>query len=354
LYDAWNFREPSNGVTNLRGFDDRHASFTLQNAVVEATWTKGVVSGRIALQVGDEPGAFYAFEPSQAPSGTAPATGPTEWRHIQEAWVAWKLPCYRLELSGGIFLSPIGAETPIVRDAWNWSRSNLFYFLPYYHAGVRAKHDIGDSGWSVTAALYNGWNNAIDDNDSPSIDVIARYEKGDWSGQVQYFGGIERSPDAPEGQPWRHLFDAYVQGPIVDKLSFIVQADAGFELDTISVPGPAVVDATASWSSFAGYLRYDLRKNLFVAARGDFFHANRPDAATPIFLPSGVSWVTSATATAAWRPADGLELRAEYRHDQASENAYFGGTVLTDPVTGNAITNRTVQDTITGGVIAWF
>lgn len=345
MYDAWNFREPSNGVTNLRGFDDRHASLTLQNALIEATWTKGPLTGRIALQAGDEADAFYSFEPRIGAAGSAPSSGPTEWRHIQEAWVAWKVPCSKIELAGGIFLSPIGPEVVAVKDDWNWSRSNLYFLLPYYHSGVRAKLPVADSGWSLIGAVYNGWNNAIDDNNSPSIDLIAAWQKGDWTAQVQYFGGIQRSPGAPEGQPWRHLGDAYVQGPIVDKLSFIVHGDAGFESTSFG---------DAEWAAIAGYLKYDVRKNVFVAARGDFFHETRPDGAAPIFLPSGVEWVTSGTATISWRPTDGLDLRAEYRHDSASDDAYFGGTVLTDLTTGNAIANRRAQDTVTGGFIAWF
>src|SRR5947208_1433056 len=72
LYDQWNFGQPSNGVTNLRGFDDRHASLTLQNAVLGADWTKGPLHGRITLQFGEAGDIYYQAEPTQAASGTAP------------------------------------------------------------------------------------------------------------------------------------------------------------------------------------------------------------------------------------------------------------------------------------------
>src|SRR5215831_5684389 len=40
-YFQWNLRDPSNSVTALRAYDDRHDSLEIENAVIEATWTKG-------------------------------------------------------------------------------------------------------------------------------------------------------------------------------------------------------------------------------------------------------------------------------------------------------------------------
>ena len=100
--------------------------------------------------------------------------------------------------------------------------------------------------------------------------------------------------------------------------------------------------------------KYDVTPKVYVAVRGDVFYEQRPVGATPIFLPSGVDWISSGTATVSWRAVDGLDLRAEYRHDKASNVAYFDGAVLDDPTTGFAIANSYVQDTVTGGVIAWF
>ena len=59
--------------------------------------------------------------------------------------------------------------------------------------------------------VANGWNSAVDNNHLPSI-VIAAYSKDDWLAQLQYFGGVERDPGM-FGDPWRHLGDAYLQGP---------------------------------------------------------------------------------------------------------------------------------------------
>ena len=37
----WNFNDPSSGITNFRGFDNRHNSFGLTNVVLDAAGTAG-------------------------------------------------------------------------------------------------------------------------------------------------------------------------------------------------------------------------------------------------------------------------------------------------------------------------
>ena len=75
-------------------------------------------------------------------------------------------------------------------------------------------------------------------------------------------------------------------------------------------------------------------------------------AASAIFWP--VKWVAEGTATLAYQPIDHASVRLEYRHDQAANDAFFGGDVAVDPMTMSFIPNRDMQDTVTLGVTAWF
>ena len=68
------FQAPSNGVVNLRGFDNRHATLTLANVVLDAAWDHLDVLGRLALQVGSTPSTYYLAEPARAGAGGASAT----------------------------------------------------------------------------------------------------------------------------------------------------------------------------------------------------------------------------------------------------------------------------------------
>ncbi len=345
LYGHYNLRRPSNAVTNLRGFDVRHASMALQNAVLDTTWTKGAISGRVAFQVGDAGSIYYASEPALPSSGTAPASDASSWRHVQEARLAWDTP-WRVQLAAGLFLSPIGPESVATRDNWNWSRSNLFFALPSYHLGARASVPVGGSSWTITGAVYNGWNNTIDANRSPAVSVSAAYAKDDRVAQVLYFGGVERAPGSADGQPWRHLFDAYLRTRS-GRTSVMGHVDGGLERGDVG---------TRTWLAGAGYVKVEVSRDLALSARGDVVREQRGSRngldASPILLP--VQWIASATATIAYRPVDGLDVRFEYRHDHADDAAYFGGTVMSDPVSNADIPNRRTQDTVTIGIIAWF
>ncbi len=99
-----------------------------------------------------------------------------------------------------------------VKDNWNWSRSNLFFGLPFYHAGIKATYELSKS-WTAELMICNGWNNIVDNNRQKSVDLSATYKASDTlSLHFLYFGGVERSTGAPEGEPWRHLFDAFATG----------------------------------------------------------------------------------------------------------------------------------------------
>jgi hypothetical protein len=49
-YYQWSFHAPSNGISNFRGFDNRHNSITLENAALTASWDAENVVGRVELR----------------------------------------------------------------------------------------------------------------------------------------------------------------------------------------------------------------------------------------------------------------------------------------------------------------
>jgi Putative beta-barrel porin-2, OmpL-like. bbp2 len=312
-YYQLHFQSPENRVTNLRAFDNRSRTFTVANTVVEVKGEEGPLAARIALQFGSTPTAYYN-----------PADD--EWKHVQAAVVTAKAP-QNITVEAGLLPSPIGPEVFAIKDNWNWSRSNLFVGLPFYHTGVTASHPLGDAGWSAKLHVYNGWNTVVDNNATPSIAASASFTDERTTAQLLYFGGIERDD-------WRHLLDAYVTHAVTGALSLGAHADAGLDTD-------------AHWLAGAVYARYAVGKSLFVAARGDAFYE---DSEVPIFWPT--DWVAAGTATLEYRPTANLSLRLEYRHDHADDKVYFGGEVALDPEM-SPVPDRQSQDTITAGITAW-
>jgi hypothetical protein len=348
---SYNFNRPSNGITNYRGFDNRHNTFTLSNVALGANWqVADVVEGRLVLQVGHTPSAYYGAEPSRPGAGGANGTDAALWKYIQEAWVSYRAPIGRgLRLQAGLFLSPIGPETIPIKESWNWSRSNLFFGLPFYHSGLRATYDL-TSRLSATAAVYNGWNSVTDNNEAKSLSGSVTYKIPDTLlAQVLYFGGVERSPGSAEGPYWRHLFDAYVQWDVTKRLSFLGHANAGWEPNRFG---------TSRWFAGAIYGRVGATSWLYVAVRGDRFWEGVPSntigSAAPIFWPT--KWVSSGTVTLDFRPTpDNLSVRLEYRHDQADGAMYFRGTTMGDGSAASPfVPNARSQDTLTLGATSWF
>lgn len=344
FYQA-HFQNPSNRITNLRGFDNRSRTLTLSNVAVDVTGEHGPVTARIVLQLGSTGSTYYLAETAAPGSASVNATSAELWKYVQAATVSAKLP-RDFSIETGLIPSPIGLEVIPIKDNWNWSRSNLFFGLPFYHTGVHLLRPLG-GGWTGKLHLYNGWNTVVDNNGYPSVAVSAAYASASTTAQLLYFGGIERPSGALEGRPWRHLFDALVQHAITDELSVAAQADAGFERNDVG---------TSAWLAGALYGKLALAPDVYAAVRGDVFYERVAEdattTATAIFWP--VAWVASGTATLAYQPADGVSLRLEYRHDHAADDAYFGGEVAGDGVTTPYVFDRHAQDTATLGVTAWF
>jgi hypothetical protein len=347
---SYNFAEPSNGITAYRGFDNRHNTFALSNVALGIGAEYGPVEARVVMQVGQTPSTYYLAEPNLAGGGGVGATSSELWKYVQEAWLAYKAPIGRgLRLQAGVCLSPIGPETIPVKDNWSWSRSNLFFGLPFYHMGLKASYDLSDR-WSVTGAVYNGWNNVIDGNLGKSAEGHVTYKIPDkLTVQLLYFGGVERARNAPEGPYWRHDFDAWAQWDLHKRISLLAEINGGVEPNRFG---------TSDWYAGAFSARFRPFDWLYVSARGDAFFedvaSNASGTASSIFWPS--RWVSSQTATIDVRPTeDHLSVRLEYRHDMAAGPTYFRGVVVGDGSTANPfLPNGRSQDTLTVGATAWF
>lgn len=340
-YYSFNFRRPSNHITNLRGFDNREGTFTLSNVALGSKAERGPLSLDILLQVGSTPSTYYSVEPGLAGTSSVNANDGDVWKYIQKAVFAYHAPRGFL-VDAGLMPAPIGGEAFAVKDNWNWSRSNLFFGLPGYHTGARVSHALGEH-WTAMFHVYNGWNSVADNNAYPSVALSASYASNAIHGQVIYMGGIERPTGAPEGNAWRNLVDAYATIELGDVVSVQAQLDGGWEPNAFGNSG---------WLAGALYGKFTLSDEIFAAVRGDYFREWVAEPAAPIFWPT--EWVSSLTATFAYQPIDGISLRLELRHDQAKTPAFFGGAVDGDGVTMPYVPNRRAQDTLTAGATAWF
>jgi len=351
-YYAWNVNRPVNNITNYRGFDNRHNTFTLSNAALGAAFESGPVGGKLMLQVGSQATAISGAEPTHPGASAANASGPELWKYIQEAYVTYKAPIGRgLTIKAGVEGSPIGIETFAVHDNWTWSRSNLFFALPYYHTGLRATYPVSDRV-SASVAVLNGWNSVVDNNEAKSVESHVTYlVPRKVLAQLAYIGGVERPSSAPEGQYWRHHFDAFGELYATTWLQLQAQADYGFEPNRFG---------TARWFAGAAAARAKALDWLYLVVRGDRFYEHQAaneagQMSKPLFW-NGVEWVSSVTATVDVRPHDNISIRLEFRHDQADGLLYFTGDTLTGDGSASSpfLPNARRQETLLLGATAWF
>lgn len=105
----------------------------------------------LTLQYGTSVDRNYVIAPSNDP-GT---------KILQEAYVGIKVG-EDMWLDGGIYLGHIGYESWISSENWNYSRSLMLDYVPYYSAGLRltSKHRKGE--WDLH--LMQGWQNISENN----------------------------------------------------------------------------------------------------------------------------------------------------------------------------------------------
>lgn len=314
------FAKPGNGVIAQRGFDNRHNTFSLSNALLGVVLDDEEVFGRLALQVGVTPATYYSAEPALRAEGGAGAVDSSLWRHVQEAYGGWRpaaLPGFSLD--AGVFLSQIGLEPMAVRDAWQWSRSNLFFGLPFYHTGARVHQQLG-AAFVLTLAAFNGWNSVIDNNAAKSVSARIAHMGPAWEGAALYFGGIERSA-GPQGEPWRHLFDVWAKTTFFGTLDVAGQMNFGWERTR---------SGSLSWRAAAAFFRYRLTPVVALASRTDAFWETAPTTSEGrLSLFFGVGRVLSQTTTVTLRTHEKLLFMLEHRHDAASAPIYYSGAATT-------------------------
>lgn len=143
----------------------RHNEFALNLAMIEARVASGEVRAHLALQAGTSVYANYSTElrdPTKSGAQLADLL-----QNVQEANVGYKVSD-SLWVDAGIFLSHIGSESFISKENWNYTRSLIADFSPYYQAGVRLSYDSGNS-WSFQVHVLNGWQNLIETNTDKSL-----------------------------------------------------------------------------------------------------------------------------------------------------------------------------------------
>lgn len=366
-YYAYNFNQPSNGVTNWRWYDHRHNSLGLQGLWFVPEWEVGPIKGHFQLQLGVLAELFWYSERSLEED--------LLWRLLQEATMEWTTPWKRLSIEGGIFNVPFGPEWNLAFRNWNWSTGNLFALMPYQITGFRANFDVG-KGLIARIGVYNGWDRIVRDNNKQKAMMVSLEwtDPNDEENYVvaNYMVGNERSdghlvaknldPELaamdvnaadPRGKTPRHTFDVYGQWHVAEPFTLRLWTFSGFEYR-------ANTRAMDGWLGLSLFAKVDPLDWLSIAARGDYVYT-RADTSNLFFADvladeKMTTKMGSGTLTLSFQPHSNVILRLEGRYDHGNFPLYYHGNVrLADPTDpASSVPTALNQTTMMAGMTTFF
>jgi hypothetical protein len=306
--------DATDGVNELRFYDvDRGYTFNMAEISLKKEPSDRypfgfglVLTGGEDVQLNHAIGIFRDEDDSPAD---------TEKFDLQEAYLSYRIPVGAgLTLKGGKFVTLLGYEVIESPNNLNFSRSFLFSFaIPLTHVGLLASYPVTDT-LSVTAGPVLGWDVATGRNEAPSgLGQIAFTGIKDLTTSVNFIVGPEKTGDQ---RNLRWVVDLVASYTGIPGVTLGANVDVGGEEDAAADGG------SATWWGIAGYAAYDWTEKLRTALRLEYF-----DDADGFRTGFGSSLgLFSATVTLQYRIWRGLVARLEYRHDEADEPVFAGGS----------------------------
>ena len=353
-YFEYNTNSPIGRVNSLRAYDVSSNSFSLSQADV-------VLEDAPDLSAGRRFGARIDLQFGQATAATQGNTAnelrPALYRNVYQAYGTYVIPVGKgLTVDFGKWASSLGIEGNYTKDQLNYSRSFWFDYLPFYHAGVRAKYTVNDelavnlwitNGTEQTEAFNNykdqmfgvvltptpaiTWTiNHYQGQDHPDVIYIQNPTPTQQKLPTQQGTAILPIPNPPDGK--LQISDTYVSWQATKAL--VLAAEADYVLERLySYSTPQRVEGGAL------YAGYQISSQFAFAARAEYL------ADIGGLFSGTTQYLKEGTVTFDYRPMDGFLLRCEFRRDQSNQHYFLGNTLGL---------LQTAQPTIGFGAVWWF
>jgi hypothetical protein len=299
LYYAYNSNHPANGLNFFPGTGTTAKNadaFSVNLAQVELSMPADPVGFRIAVGAGTAEEVLHAAEPA----------GNDVFRHLLLASVSYQTGVGRgLSFEGGIMPAHVGLEAFASKDNWNYTRSWMAEFSPYYETGIKVAYPFSDE-WSGALYVVNGWQTIGENNSAKTFGTQVAFASDKVSASFNTLAG----PELPDNDSdWRVLGDLVLTVRPTEAWTFAASVDAARESQ------PAA--ASASWWGAAVYGRYSLQADRFAfTLRGERF--DDPDGAI-----SGTDQdLTSGTLTFEYHPTKHLIVKVEGRYDHSTADVF--------------------------------
>jgi hypothetical protein len=354
-YYEYNFNQPPGRVNDLRAYDVLSNVISINQASLVFELAPDLEQHRryglrLDLQYGQATDTLQG-NPANEPR-------PDIYRNIFQAYGTYIVPVGKgLTLDVGKWSSSLGVEGNYTKDQSNYTRAFYFYFLPFYHEGVRAGYQVNDK-IKLNYWLVNGTNQSEPTNgfkDELFGFTLTPSKKLTWTSNY-YLGqehpdstqatnctipeqpGLCVNPIIPAPNGKLHIFDNYVTWQATSKLSLTGEGDYYIQrLWKTAAPGessaPQHLDGGAAWAAYQATPR-DL-----LAARAEYMSDR-----SGLFSNQSQA-LKEVTGTYKRTVADNFDMFLEFRRDWSNID-YFR---THDP---NVLANH--QTTATLGLVWWY
>jgi len=302
---TYNLENPASMTNELRAFDGTADSFSLD--LVELIFAKDAGLGTAGYKV-----KLSAGETAKLIHSAGMGEAGLDAFDLSEAYISYIAPLGKgLRFDAGKFGTFIGAEVMEAKDNPNYSRSFLYTWAePLTHTGVKVSYPISDMV-GVSLFIVNGWDNSTDNNSAKSYGAsISLAPAKDITTSFNVLTGPEQ---AANNQDSRVLYDWVATAKLMDKLTFILNADYGREQNALA-PGSAI------WGGASAIIKYELTDSVSTAVRGEYF--SDPDG----YRTGTAQRLNEVTVSADFAMGDGMIVRPEFRHDISDQAVFLGGT----------------------------
>lgn len=262
---------------------------------------------------------------------------------------------YGLNVEAGIFLSYIGLESYLLAENWNYHRSLVCDFTPFYFQGVRVQY-FPSVKLKIEPWLMNGFQTYGKFNSAPGAGASVYYRPSEKLGFIANFYYGTDTPDNPDRKRFHSdnsVLLRYVNRPAsrgISKMAFSVNSHIGFQ----SGGGVDASEAYMAGTSIAHRMWFDGDRYAFTL-RGEYLtNPTRYLAPPAAFSSTGDQTslkIGGLTGTFDIMPTDFMTFRFEAmtRHANVPYFAGRAGTTTaadgfpsTEPFTVEGVKSQTL------------
>ncbi len=332
-YFNYDFHNPNDNTHTISSTIGRHKEFTLNLASLGIETNYKNIIGRIWLQYGQMGSIVQELDGSVARGRN---TSINNLKYIREAAAGYHFNKWQgINIEMGIFMSYIGLESYVTQENWNYQRSMVCDFTPFYFSGARIQ--VYPSKYFKTELwLLNGWQTYNSWNKSIGIGNSNYWRPND---NVQVVGNFYLGKDSrnnilrfhhDNSVVFRYKNKASSKG--LSQAAFSINNHYGFQ------NGNGVSGSSQYMTGSSVANRFWFNKNkLALTVRGDYitnpglYLAFSPSPVAPNDFTDAIAAdpaqklnIFQATATCDIMPNEHFTLRLEYGY-RKSNVPYFSG-----------------------------